>query len=73
VIITQTSNEKQRTEDIANNVASLYEKQLPFIRVQDSTSQKLIAKIIQMHYSLTNSINVLDPVVDDAEIVCDSQ
>lgn len=73
VIITQTSNEKQRTEDIANNVASLYEKQLPFIRVQDSTSQKLIAKIIQMHYSLTNSINILDPVVDDAEIVCDSQ
>lgn len=70
----QENISKTRTsQDIQNEIASVLTDQAQFATVQDTGSEKIIAKIVRMHYSLVRSINVLDKNVKVSEEVCDSQ
>ncbi len=73
VVVTRTTDEIQKTEDIRNNIEELYAQQLPFAAVQDTATEKLISKIIRMHYTISNSINTLDGTIQTSEHVCNSQ
>jgi len=73
VIINKSVNEIRKTQDIENDIQSIYKKQLPFAAVQDANTQKLIGKILRMHYDLFASIEILDKTVKISEKVCDSQ
>jgi len=73
VIINKTVDEIRKTQDIENDIKEIYEKQVPFAAVQDTNTQKLIWKILRMHYDLFASIEVLDKTVKIAEKVWNSQ
>lgn len=73
VIVNSTASEIATTQDLETTIAELYENQLPFAAVQDTRVSQIISKIIRMHYSLADSINILDGTVKVSEQVCDSQ
>ncbi len=71
--ITRVNTQIKSTEDIEKTIASLYESQIPFAFTQDVAAQQLQLRIIHMHFSLVNSINILGWQIDSAEKVCDKQ
>ena len=73
VIINTTTDEVETTQSIEATISGIYEKQLLFAPVQDTGTQKLISKIIRMHYNLVEAINNLDATIKTSEKVCDSQ
>jgi len=51
-------------------VDNSYQKEVPFISAQDTNSDKLQARIIQMHIDLSQAINILDKTRKFSEKVC---
>lgn len=66
-------NEIEVTQNIQENIKELYDTQKSINIVQDTTAENLIAKMIQMHFNLTNSINVLSKITETSEKVCNAQ
>jgi len=58
------------SEDIRKSINTLYEEQLPAASVQDTLSTEIQLRIIRMHISLINSINMLEKNIKTAEKVC---
>ena len=71
--IYRVRNEVLSTEEISQNIATLYNEEIPFAIVEDTTTQELQARIIRMHYSLVRSANILEWKIEDAEELCDKQ
>ena len=72
-IITESSDEIQISKSIQNSLAELYKQESSFAQRDDTGSEKIIAKIIRMHFSIAKSINILDKAIKIAEDVCNSQ
>jgi hypothetical protein len=51
----------------------MYKREIPGAELQDTSSEEIIAKLIQMHLSLSNAIKMLDDTISVAEKVCNSQ
>jgi len=74
IVAIEKSVPKVKTSNaISQEIQAIYSEMIPFIAVQDTKNEQIIAKIIRMHYSLVRSINILDKNVKVAEEVCDSQ
>ena len=58
---------------IMSEINLLYQKQIPFISTHNLNSEKLRNKIIKMHQSITNSINILDKQIPKAIKICNQQ
>ncbi len=71
-INTITTN-TQSSNDIIKNLDIIYQRQIPFLAAQDLNSEKLQARIIQMHIDLSQSINILDKTIASSEKVCNDQ
>lgn len=74
IVAIEKSVPKVKTSDaISQEISALYGEMIPFVAVQDTKNEQIIAKLLRMHYSLVRSINILDKNVRVAEEVCDSQ
>lgn len=71
--VTRVDSQLQDTESLSQSIASIYEEQLPFSLTQDTAAQQLQARLIRMHFSLVNSINILSKQVPQTEKLCDKQ
>lgn len=71
--LSQINTEIQQWEDIASAIATIYENELPFVVVQDTSVQTLQARLIRMHFSLTRTSNLLFEKIPDAEEICNRQ
>jgi len=58
------------SEDIKKSITTLYEEQKPAALVEDTLSTEIQLRIIKMHISLINSINMLEGDIETAEKVC---
>lgn len=58
---------------IMQEIDSNYEKQVPFLSAQDTTSEKLFNRLITMHVDLSEAINILDKTIKISEKVCNDQ
>lgn len=63
----------KQSEDIKQDIASIYEDLLPFSINQDTATQELQWRIIRMHFSLVNSVNILWWQIKSAERLCEKQ
>ncbi len=73
VELTQVNSEVKWSEDLRLEIKSLYEDQLPFATSQDILSQEIQLRILRMHFSLVESINILSKNKSLAERICDKQ
>lgn len=71
--LSRIKSEVQTSESISQNIATLYENEVPFAVVQDTSTQTLQARIIQMHFSLVRTANLLEKKIPDAEKICNKQ
>ncbi|QFR39062.1 hypothetical protein A9Q91_02400 [Candidatus Gracilibacteria bacterium 28_42_T64] len=71
--LTKKTNKLKVTETIKENIATLYQSEIPFTAVEDVNTEKLKARILNLHYNLSSSINTLSDTIKIAEKVCDSQ
>jgi len=67
-----TDNSK-KSKEIKERIAELYEKEIPFASIEDSTTQNLRTKIIKTHISLDSSIKTLEKTIDISRKVCNNQ
>lgn len=61
------------SENLRDEISSLYQDQLPFAQSQDQASQELQLRILRAHFSLVNSINILQKTQKTAESLCNKQ
>lgn len=61
------------TKQIQENIATLYESELPFAAIWDIGTEELRARIIETHLSLEKSIRTLDEVIPRSQNICNSQ
>jgi len=54
-------------------IDNAYQREIPFIAAQDTNSDKLQGRIIQMHIDLSQAINTLDKTIPFAQKVCNDQ
>lgn len=76
VTIDKFSNKKDLVwieKDISENIAELYNIQLPYTSSQEELIGNIITRLINMHNNLTNSIEILDKTIKVSEKVCNSQ
>ena len=69
-VLTQTDWSIASANAIMRAVDNSYQKEVPFISAQDTNSDKLQARIIQMHINLSQAINILDKTRKFSEKVC---
>ena len=72
-ILTQTDWNITSANAIMRAVDNIYQREVPFISAQDTNSDKLQARIIQMHIDLSQAINILDKTRKFSEKVCNDQ
>ena len=63
----------QTTQTIKDNIAKLYTAQKSINLPQDSATEGLMGKMIQMHSNLIAAINTLGEITDTSEKVCNAQ
>ena len=71
--LSRINTEMQDSQRIAASIATVYENELPYVVVQDTNTQALQARIIQMHFSLVRTANLLYKKTDIAEDICNKQ
>ncbi len=69
----KTNGELQTTKNIEETIRNLYQQELDYAQLQDNSTQNLQAKIIEIHYNISQSINTLDRTIKISEKVCNSQ
>ena len=72
-VLTQIDSRITSATAIMEAVDNSYQKEVPFISAQDTNSDKLQARIIQMHIDLSQAINILDKTRAISEKVCNDQ
>ena len=72
-VLTQTDSNITSATSIMRAVDNSYQREVPFISAQDTGSDKLQARIIQMHIDLSQAINILDKTRKFSEKVCNDQ
>lgn len=60
-------------QSIMREIDNAYQREIPFIAAQDTNSDKLQGRIIQMHIDLSQAINTLDKTIPFAQKVCNDQ
>lgn len=73
VELVRVDAELQTDENLQQNIASLYDDQIPFALSQDTQAQELQLRIIRMHFDLVWAINMLGKQVKSTEKLCDKQ
>lgn len=73
VELSVVNSEIKGSENLKNEIASLYQDQLPFAQSQDQASQELQLRILRSHFSLVRSINMLQKSKRTSEQLCDKQ
>ncbi len=71
--IVKANKQISNTADIEKSINTLFEEQKPFAFTQDVATQQVQSRLINMHYSLTRSINILENISQRASKVCDRQ
>ncbi len=71
--IVRVDTQMKDSEEVKKEIASVYEDLLPFSITQDTATQELQWRIIRMHFSLVNAINILGGEIPKAERLCDKQ
>jgi len=71
--LTRVDTIAKNSAEISQSIATMYEEQIPFSLSQDVSTQKLQWRIIEIHYSLMRSINILSKQVPQAEKLCNKQ
>ncbi len=61
------------TLSIIERVWETYQRELPFAQMQDTNTEALQARIINMHSNLTKTINTLEQIIPISEKVCNDQ
>ncbi len=68
-----TDQDVQNTQSIKNMVDVVYQTELPFANLEDTSSESLQTKLINYHISLTEIISELDKIIPTSEKVCNDQ
>lgn len=71
--ISKTDDSKKVTADVEIIIKEIYNKELPYSQIQDTSAEDLQSKIIELHYNMTQSIYSLDKTKKVSEKVCDWQ
>jgi hypothetical protein len=61
------------TINIVTKIAETYGSESPYSRLEDTNTQKLQAKLINMHIQLLSAINKLNSTIPISEKVCNAQ
>lgn len=69
----QVGESSKLTKRIQERITILYEQEVPFAAVWDVTTENLRAKIINTHFSLDNSINILEKTLKLSTKFCNKQ
>jgi hypothetical protein len=56
----ETNKNIKTTKQVADRIKLMYEKEVPSLKIQDTSNEKLISKIIEMHYNINQAIKSLD-------------
>ena len=68
-----TIDKNSVSNDIWKNVAEVFEKSIPSASLQDTWSEKIMQKIIDMHISLSQAIDTLEKIAVLSRKVCNEQ
>ena len=71
--INNTKDDKQQTNEIEKKLAKTFQDQFQFISIDDVGTEKVRAKIINMHTSLSQSSKKLEKTSQISEKVCNDQ
>jgi hypothetical protein len=63
----------KKTQDIQNRLDFIYKSQIDYAQKQDISDEKLLSRIIEMHYNLNQAIKVLDDVIETSQQICNDQ
>ena len=68
-----THKELWTTKTVEEQIAEMYQKELPYANLQDDSDESLRARIIQMHFDLSKSIEMLSKTIKVSQKVCNDQ
>jgi hypothetical protein len=69
----KNENNRKINEEIATKISEIYNNELPFSEKSDINTDKIRARIINMHNNLNASIEILDNTIKVSQKVCNSQ
>lgn len=69
----KADNNSQISKTVQERISRMYEDEVPYIAVWDTTTEQLRAKIIDTHFSVDNSIKTLEKACKLATKFCESQ
>lgn len=72
-VLTQTDTDVKNTQSIQSKVDSVYQNEIPFASIEDTSSDLLQTRLINYHINLTEIINELDKTIPTSEKVCNDQ
>ncbi len=61
----------EKSKEIQERIAKLYESEIPAASIEDQTTAKLRARIIKTHLNINSWIKTLEETINIAERVCD--
>ncbi len=70
VELTRVNTEIKTTENIAQEIHTLFDNQQPYAYTQDTVSMQLQGRLLRMHFSLVRSINMLWKSAKNATKAC---
>lgn len=62
-----------KTKNVEEKIAEIYNKELPYASIQDNSTQNLQSRIILIHYNLVKAIKILEKTIKVSQKVCNSQ
>ncbi len=71
--LVDTEQDVQQTQDIKNMIDVVYQTELPFASLEDTSTESLQTKLVNYHINLTEIIAELDKVIPTSEKVCNDQ
>ncbi len=68
-----TKTDIKQTASIEQRIAQMYNMELPFAQIEDTSNEKLMWRIAELHYNLAQTIKALNWTVKTAQKVCNDQ
>lgn len=69
----KNSDDLKVTKTVEEKIKELYQVELPYAQLQDTSTENFQWKIIELHFNLVKSIEMLDKTKKVSEKVCNSQ
>lgn len=70
---TKSYSKLKDTKKIEELISEMYNKELPYSKLQDTSTEQLQWRIIELHYNLTQTIKTLDSSIKTSQKICNDQ